>query len=143
MLVNFGHETKEEPDAKIEDYIEKATKFISDPMYLIWRDRWEKLVATAHVRTNVDNPRVGGVYTLTEERGKSYAKMLVHYLSLQVLKSGKTPMLFTDYDYTASNRCYEAIGYKLNCVLLNFNPPRSSNENEMVKRFTTTQNDGR
>ena len=34
----------------------------------------------------------------------------------------KMAMLFTDYDYPPSNRCYQAIGYQLNCTIVNFIP---------------------
>ena len=128
----------------LADRIEKAKKFVSDPMHLIWRNNSGKLVATANVKTNVAHPRVGSVFTLKEERGKSYAKMLVHYLSSLVLKSGKMPMLFTDYDYTPSNRCYEAVGYRLNCVMANFNPSPKYNINEIIQqRFERSQKEGR
>ena len=123
MFAAFGIETKEDLNPKIADYIEKASKFVSDPMSLVWRNQDGKIVSTADVRMDADFPRVGKVYTVKEERGHSYAKMLVHYLTSIVLKSGKIPMLYTDFNYNASNRCYQAIGYELNCNIVNFTPP--------------------
>ena len=119
----MAKETKENPNTTKEDWAERANKFISDPMYLVWRDPNGTLVSTAAFKMNEKRPRLGLVYTLPEARGHSYAKMLVHYLTSQVLNTGKTPMMFTDFDYPASNRCYQAVGYKLNCTIVNFIPP--------------------
>ncbi len=123
MLVNFDRETGENPNAQLSDYLPAAQDYTSAPMNCVWRDEEEKLVAIAKLKTNVKYPRISQVYTLPNERGKSYAKMLVHYLTVQALKSGKAPMLFTDFDYEPSNRCYQAIGYELNCTIVNFIPP--------------------
>lgn len=122
MLVNFDKETGENPQAKISDYIETAQEFVSDPAFQVWRNDNEKIVAIASVRINENHPRIGRVYTNNDERGKSYAKMLVHYLTSFALKQGKKTMLFTDYDYQPSNRCYQAVGYKLDCTIVNFIP---------------------
>lgn len=123
MLVNFDKETKENPDAQVAEYMDLASEFVSAPTHCVWRDRNDKLVALATLRINERYPRIGRVYTLVDERGKSYAKMLVHYLTTQILKAGKKAMLFTDFDYAPSNRCYQAIGYKLNGTIVNFIPP--------------------
>ena len=123
MLADFGKETKEHPDAKVADYMEMAQEFVSDPTSLVWRNQNGDIVSIAVARTNEKHPRISRVYTKEKERGHSYAKMLVHYLTSQILKSGKTPMLFTDYSYKSSNLCYQAIGYELDCTIVNFYPP--------------------
>ena len=123
MIVGFGHETEENPQAQLVDCMENAQKYTSDPNYLVWRDTNEKIVAIAHKRTGGTYARIGEVFTLPEARGKSYAKMLVHYLTSLSLKKGQGVMLFTNYDYAPSNRCYQAIGYQLTCTIVNFMPP--------------------
>lgn len=123
MLVNFDHETGENPNAKLSDYLELAQEFVSNPAYRVWRDNDEKIVATATIKINDTTPRISRVYTNREDRGKSYAKMLVHYLTDMAFKNGKNVMLFTDYDYLPSNRCYQAIGFELDCTIVNFVPP--------------------
>lgn len=122
MLVNFGIETREDPDAKLSDYIELTNELIADQTLYVWRDQDEKITAVASLKINDKNPRVGRVYTQSQERGKSYAKMLVHYLTSLILNTGKKAVIFTDYDYLPSNRCYQAIGYELNCTIVNFIP---------------------
>lgn len=124
MMVDFDVETKEEPHAKMcDDYVKLAQKFVSNPLYLVWRDRNEKAVATATLSMVGKYPRVGRVFTDKDERGKAYAKMLVNYLTLKVFKEGKEAMLYTDYDYPSSNRCYQGVGYKLNRTIVKFMPP--------------------
>ncbi len=120
MLVNFDKETGENPQSKIEDYLDLAQKFVSNPTFQVWRNTEEKIVAIALIRFDEDYLRISRVYTNVDERGKSYAKMLVHYLTTIALNEGKEPMLFTDYDYMPSNRCYQAIGYEFNYTIVNF-----------------------
>ena len=122
MLVKFEKETGENPDAQLSDYIQTAHEFLSNPTYAVWRDEDEKIVSIGVIRLKEKYPRIGRVYTKQEARGKSYAKMIVHALTLQALKDGKQPMLFTDYDYEPSNRCYRSIGYELKCTIVNFEP---------------------
>lgn len=122
MLVNFDHETGENPNTKLSDYADYVNEFVVNPMCFVWRGPDEKVVAIANLRINDHYSRVGRVYTNAEERGKSYAKMIVHYLTSQIFERGKKAMIFTNYDYAPSNRCYQAIGYQLNCTIVNFMP---------------------
>ncbi len=92
-------------------------------LHCIWRDTNERLVAIAHMSIDKNYSRISGIYTQHEDRGKSYAKMLVHYLTFLSFQESKKVMLFTDYDYLPSNRCYQAIGYESNCTIVNFTPP--------------------
>ena len=125
MMVKFDLETKEEPHAQMsDDYVKLAEKFVSNPLYLVWRDKNEKAVATATLDTKGRYPRVGRVFTDENERGKSYAKMLVNYLTLKAFAEGKDAMLYTDYDYPPSNRCYQKVGYKLSRTVVKFMPPK-------------------
>ena len=123
MIADFGKETGENPNAQAADCMEAAQKYISNPLCFVWRDKNEKIVAMAKIKTgDATYSRISQVFTKTDERGKSYAKMLVHYLTSQALKEGRKVMLFTNYDYRPSNRCYQKVGYKLNGVIVNFIP---------------------
>ena len=123
MIADFGKETGENPNCQLASCIEAAQKYSSNPNSLVWRDKNEKIVTIAKIRTDATFSRIGEVFTCPDERGKSYAKMLVHYLTSLAIKNGQKPMLFTDYDYAPSNRCYQAVGYQLNCTIVNFMPP--------------------
>ena len=53
------------------------------------------------------------VFTRPEFRRKHYAENLVYQVTKLAMDSGYVPMLYSDADYTASNACYEKIGYVL------------------------------
>lgn len=53
------------------------------------------------------------VFTRPEFRRKHYAQNLVYQVTKLAIDAGYVPMLYTDADYTASNACYEKIGYVL------------------------------
>lgn len=53
------------------------------------------------------------VFTRPEFRRKHYAENLVYQVTKLAMGAGYVPMLYTDADYTASNACYEKIGYVL------------------------------
>ena len=57
--------------------------------------------------------RIAELMTHPEFRRKHYAENLVYQVTKHVRDAGYIPMLYTDADYTASNSCYEKIGYVL------------------------------
>lgn len=52
------------------------------------------------------------VFTNREDRGNGYAGMLCYELCEELIKQGKTPMLYADADYIPSNRAYQKIGFE-------------------------------
>ena len=56
---------------------------------------------------------IGLVFTRTEYRRHHYAEHLVYEVSKIAKEEGYLPMLYTDADYVASNKCYEKLGYIL------------------------------
>ena len=54
---------------------------------------------------------IGLVYTREEYRRRHYAEHLVYHVSRIAMDEGFLPMLYTDADYVASNKCYEKIGF--------------------------------
>ncbi len=118
MLRDFGHETMADLTATHESCLPTAQKFVDNPLYLVWRDTNNKIVTTCRMAETENHARAGHVMTLPEERGKSYAKMLLHYLTKQILDMGKMPVLYTNFDYESSNICYSKVGYTLDCVIV-------------------------
>ena len=55
----------------------------------------------------------GSVYTCPHARRRGYAAHLMYTVTNDLLKMGKTPVLYTNADYAASNACYTGIGYVL------------------------------
>ena len=120
MIYQFYHESKADVGKSRQDCIQVAQKFITNPNYKIWRNTEGKIVAFARYRTSNSINRIGMVYTRPEERGKSYAKMIVHYLTQKIRQEKKIPILYTDFNYLPSNKCYTAIGYKLTNKIFSF-----------------------
>lgn len=90
-----------------EQLFESAKKHIEDPNFYVWKVD-EKIVATAGY---IDN-RISRVFTNRDDRGNGYAGMLCYELCEELIKQGKTPMLYADADYISSNRAYQKIGFE-------------------------------
>lgn len=79
--------------------------------FYFWKDAHGETVSCCSWQASNGLASVGSVYTIPEHRRKHYAQQLVYEVTRIVADSGLTPMLYTDADYTASNACYEKIGY--------------------------------
>lgn len=109
---------------------EKFTeRFLNSGTFYVWRDTSGKIVSMIDY-TIVDNyAEVAHAYTIPEERGKGYMANSVYELTKLIINKGLIPVLSTDYDYIASNKCYQNIGYKLDDKIVVF-----SNELNLKKR---------
>ena len=90
-----------------ENLLEIAKKHIDNPNFYVWKVD-NRIVATAGY---IDN-RVSMVFTNRIDRGNGYAGMLCYELCEELIREGKTPMLYADADYIASNRAYQKIGFE-------------------------------
>ena len=112
MTCDFHKETnvpmsdKDEARAKIE-------QGIKDGLYYFWQNSEGKNVGCCIYRPNGDLASLGAVYTRPEYRRRHYAENFVYQVTKIAQDKGFLPMLYTDADYTASNACYEKIGYIL------------------------------
>lgn len=112
MTCDFHKETnvpmsdKDEARAKIE-------QGIKDGLYYFWQNSDGKNVGCCIYRPNGDLASLGAVYTRPEYRRRHYAENFVYQVTKIAQDKGFLPMLYTDADYTASNACYEKIGYIL------------------------------
>ncbi len=116
LVCDFYHETKTDESATRESCLPMSREFLDNPFYLVWRNESGQIVSLARMRETEKFARAGHILTLPSERGKSYAKMLLHFLTQRAFEKGKIPMLFTNYDYEPSNKCYPKVGYVLDCV---------------------------
>ena len=64
-------------------------------------------------------------YTYPNARGRGYAANLVYAVTKELLDKGLTPLLYTDYNYPASNKAYKNVGYIDTGVLINFSCSKS------------------
>lgn len=107
-------------DISKNDAIKHIAELIEKKIFYVWRDENNKIVSTAVLKTNLQFARINHVYTPVEERCKGYAKNLIYVLTNKALDEGFVPVLYTDYNYPASNKAYRAVGYEDVGVLINF-----------------------
>jgi len=132
----FGIETGTDITATQESKLDAAKDFITSPLHKVWRDEKGKIVAIAKINATEKYGRIGAVYTKKEARGNRYAGMLVHFLTQQVLSSGKIPMLFTNADYAPSNKCYRRLGYQPLTTVFCYGVKTTSTPVKKEKNFT-------
>lgn len=102
---------------KKDDYSLDAKEFIEAKNTYFWQNEDGKFVASARYVPNGALASISFVYTKKEYRRMHYAKNLVYEVTKLAMELGYTPMLYTDSNYIASNKCYEKIGYKLQGAL--------------------------
>lgn len=101
-------------DQKDKDsYRLQAEEYINSGNMYFWKDSQGNNVASCKFTPNGNMAGINLVFTRPEFRRKHYAENLVYQVTKLVMDLGYIPMLYTDADYTASNACYEKIGYIL------------------------------
>ncbi|MCI8349845.1 MAG: GNAT family N-acetyltransferase [Oscillospiraceae bacterium] len=91
-----------------EELLENARQCIEDKSLYLWKNREGIPVALCGWK---GSGRVGPVYTVPAFRRQGYAARMVYEVTEKLMEMGLTPHLYTDADYTASNRCYQMLGY--------------------------------
>ena len=104
--LNIDQESREQYKLYVEDGIKTGSLYT-------WKNGDGKIIASCNWHPVQEMASIGLVYTLKEYRRKHYAEHLVYQVTKIVQDSGYLPMLYTDADYVASNKCYEKIGYIL------------------------------
>lgn len=92
--------------------LDAETNINAGNMYF-WKDKYGNNVASCKYEPNGNMASMNLVFTRPKFRRKHYAENLVYQVTKLVMDAGYIPMLYTDADYTASNACYEKIGYIL------------------------------
>lgn len=114
MIKAFEEEALPEEKHPISYYLEQANKYTTlVDTHKVWKNENGNIVSIGHINNSENTGRIGQIYTIPEERGKSYAKMLVVELAEIILKNNLTPVLYTNFQYESSNKCYKAIGFEL------------------------------
>jgi len=90
-----------------------AEVFIKTGNMFLWKDKYENNVASCMFAPDGNMASINLVFTRPEFRRKHYAENLVYQVTKLAMDAGYVPMLYTNADYTASNACYEKIGYVL------------------------------
>lgn len=87
-------------------------RMVAEKCLFAWRKDTGEIVALTGRGNQPPYSKITSVYTLPEHRRKGYAINLVHDVTEAILTDGLIPILYTDAGYTASNTCYQKIGYK-------------------------------
>lgn len=128
----------------MERALEKTRERFESGTFFVWRNAIGKVVCIATYRITGKLVKITSVYTPKEDRRKAYATNLIHDLSGLLLDMGLTPLLYTDYNYPASNTAYINAGYEDTGVLIIFScrPGKNgaiANVLQARKALTTTQ----
>lgn len=107
-------------DITMERATEKAEEKIASGTYFVWRDDAGEIVSMADYRITGEQAKLGTVYTAKDARCKGYATNLIHNMTGDLLNRGLSPLLYTDYNYPASNTAYKNAGYEDTGILINF-----------------------
>ncbi len=108
----FARETGIDKQSPV-DYRESAEYSVKNRNLFFWEDGSGRHVSSCSYRPNGNLASLGLVYTREEYRRKHYAEHLVYSVAKIAQGAGFVPMLYTDADYTASNACYEKLGFIL------------------------------
>ena len=116
VLVDFldlFHKETQIDQQNRDSYRLRAEAHINEGTTYFWKDKHGENVASCRFVPNGTMASISLVFTRPEFRRKHYAENLVYQVTKIVMDAGYVPMLYTDADYTASNACYEKIGYTL------------------------------
>lgn len=107
-----------------EELLKDADKFIANPNSTIIRENGHIVAIAASGRETDTHTSVNHVYTVPDYRGKGFAGAIVAHISSNILKKGKTPVLYTDLSNPCSNKAYQNVGFipcgKVNEVTVHF-----------------------
>lgn len=112
-IIKMFHEEVAIDQSDDDKYLDKAKKLIEDSRLFFWKNNFNQTVASCSYAPNGDSTSISTVYTFPVHRRKHYAENLVYQVTKIVESTGAMPILYTNADYTASNACYEKIGYVL------------------------------
>ena len=112
-FIDLFHEEVGIDQQDTDGYRKDAEEFIDSGNMYFWKDAQGNHVASCKYAPTGDMASINLVYTREEFRRKQYAANLVYQVTMIAKEAGFLPMLYTNADYTASNACYEKIGYVL------------------------------
>ena len=96
-----------------EQYRINAEEAIKNGTVYLWENSAGEFVSSCKWMPVQNMASINLVYTREEHRRHHYAEHLVYQVTEIARSAGYMPKLYTDADYTASNACYEKIGYVL------------------------------
>ncbi len=124
VLTKYWYDDSMEMNGVEPITMEQAQKdvdgFINGDNFYVLRNQGGKIVCMVNYGVVGNQARLNHVYTPPEERKKGYAANLIYLLTNDLLEKGLVPLLYTDYNYTPSNKAYINAGYEDQGILINF-----------------------
>ena len=128
MLQKFYQEALPYEKNTFSDCLELAKSFVNYPdTHKVWKDPNGQIATIARIENANSMARIGFVFTLPEKRGYSYAKYLVHSLVEIALDMKLIPVLYANFQYEPSNKCYQAVGFELIGKVYSYNIKKTDN----------------
>ena len=115
LIARWKQEIEREAEKRemdMEQCLQSVRGQVEKKALFLWENARQQPAAMASRNDDGELSKVMAVYTLPQERRKGFALHLVHQITGDILRDGKTPVLYTDADYGASNACYQKIGYR-------------------------------
>ncbi len=103
-----------------KDALEEVEGWLEENNFYVLKDSSGEIVSMASFGIVGNLAKISHVYTTPEERGKGYCQYLIYSLAKKLIDDGYKPILYTDYDYKASNEAYKKVGFQDNGTLMNF-----------------------
>ena len=121
-LAEFWRDNCKEIDNKEitqREALEEVEGWLESNRFFVLENNGE-IVSMAGFGIENNLAKITHVYTPKEERRKSYCKNLIYNLSKKLIEKGYKPVLYTNYNYKASNKAYEGVGFVNKGILINF-----------------------
>lgn len=124
ILAKYWYDDNQEMNSAAPITLQQAYEdmkgLIASETIFVWRNASDKIVCMVYYKIVGNQVRLSHVYTPIEEREKGYAANLIHDVTKLLLELDLEPLLYTDYNYAASNKAYKNAGYEETGVLINF-----------------------
>ena len=111
-LIDEFHREASIDKTNMQTYRKRARDLIADGCFYLLIDGAGEVAASCTLTPQGAQAAIGSVYTLPTKRRQGHAARMVCEATRLAIEMGKTPVLYTDADYPASNACYTSIGYK-------------------------------
>jgi len=103
-----------------KEALEEVEGWLEDKKTYVLKDAKGEIVSMAAYSVVDEYAKITHVFTPKEERGKGYCQYLIYSLGKMLLEEGYKLVLYTDYNYKASNTAYKKVGFKDEGILINF-----------------------
>ncbi len=111
-LIDEFHREASIDKTNMQTYRKKAKSLIDDGCFYLLIDKSGEVAACCTLTLFDGQAAIGSVYTIPNKRRLGHAARMVYEVTRLAQASGRSPVLYTDADYSASNACYIGVGYK-------------------------------